>query len=80
MTKNLFLIPAIIVLLSACSGSDSDGVPAVDDPHNIIIKGEKIKQIDFVKKYCMDKPNNGTCSKVKIAAEQDAGKGDVPRF
>ena len=76
MNKILFLVPAIIGLLSACT----DDVPTVDDPHNIVINGEKIKQTDFIKKYCIDKPTNGTCLKVEHAISQDATKGEAPRF
>jgi len=76
MNKILFLLPLIIGLLSACT----DDVPTVDDPHNIVINGEKMKQTDFIKKYCIDKPTNGTCLKVEHAISQDATKGEVPRF
>ena len=80
MNNNFVLIPAIIFTLTACSGLDADGVPAVDDPHNIVIKGEKIKQIDFINKYCIDKPYNGTCLKVQKAHHQDMAKGNIPRL
>jgi len=76
MSKFLFLVPAIIVLLSACT----DDVPAVDDPHNIVVSGQKLKQFEFLQKYCVEKPNNGTCLKVKNAMALDSAKGDVPRF
>ena len=53
MNKILFLLPLIIGLLSACS----DDVPTVDDPHNIVINGEKMKQTDFIKKYWANCPS-----------------------
>ena len=76
MKKRLLTVFAMMVLLSACG----DGVPAVADPHNIVINGEKIHQIDFIKKYCVDKPGNQTCMKVRNAMVLDETKGEVPRF
>jgi hypothetical protein len=76
MNKILFLVPAMIGLLSACT----DDVPTVDDPHNIVISGQKVKQFEFLQTYCVENPANGTCLKVKNAMALDSAKGEVPRF
>jgi hypothetical protein len=74
--KILFTLSLIIGLLSACT----DDVPAVDDPHNIVIGGQKLKQVEFLQKYCVEKPAHETCMKVKNAMSKDFTKGEVPRF
>lgn len=75
--KKLFAVaPFLIALLAACS----DGVPKIDDPHNVIVDGQKMTQAAFLEKYCIGKGNNETCLKVDHAKRMDATKGAVPRF
>ena len=74
--KTTFAI-AILLSLSACN----DGVPAVEDPHNIIIDGKKMPQHVFMDKYCVF-PNanqNMTCVKVGHAMSKDSSRGPMPK-
>ena len=43
-------------------------VPQVDDPNKIVVNGEEMSQTDFLNKYCIEKENDPTCSKVMDAA------------
>lgn len=74
MGKNLVVIA--VVFLSACD----QGVPKVDDPHNVIVDGKKMTQSAFLHKYCVEQVADPTCSKVKHAMLLDFTKGEVPRF
>lgn len=76
MKKYFSLIAALTLTLSACS----DSVPKVDDPHNIVVDGNKMKAVAFLKKYCEGKTVHETCVKVQRAMVQDSTKGEVPRF
>jgi hypothetical protein len=67
-----------IVMLLACSKGDD--VPKIDDPHNVVVNGQKMTQRAFLEKYCVAKVDNETCGKVSHAMEQDATHGVVPRF
>lgn len=69
------VIPAL--LLAACG---DDGVPKVEDPHNIVVDGQKMTQTDFIKKYCLGKSNNETCMKVLQASEHDSTRGVMPKW
>ncbi len=62
MIRAVWLLPVIFVL--ACERD----VPQVDDPNKIVVKGEEMSQTDFLNKYCMEKENHPTCSKVMDAA------------
>ncbi len=75
--KNIFIITLIsTVLLTACS----DGIPKVEDPHNVVVDGQKMTQAAFLQKYCIGKEYNETCGQVQNAMSKDATKGVVPRF
>lgn len=65
-----------LVLLTACN----DGVPKVDDPHHVVVEGQKMTQAEFLQKYCINKVGNETCAKVQNAMSLDATKGEAPRF
>lgn len=65
MIREVWLLPVIFVL--ACE----QDVPQVDDPNKIVIKGEEMSQTDFLNKYCTEKENHSTCSKVMDAAVQN---------
>jgi hypothetical protein len=65
MIRPIWLLPAMAVL--ACERE----VPHVDDPHNIVVNGEKMSQAAFLEKYCIRKENDPTCSKVLNAATQN---------
>jgi hypothetical protein len=55
-------------------------VPKIDDPHNVVVDGQKMTQADFLQKYCISRAGNETCDKVKNAMDKDATKGVIPRF
>ncbi len=77
--KNIFIIPLFsTVLLTACS----DGIPKVEDPHNVVVGGQKMTQAAFLQKYCIGKEYNETCAKIKNAMATDTTKapGGIPRF
>ena len=63
-------------ILTACS---QDEVPSVEDPHHIMMDGNKITQQEFLKKYCVSKPENETCAKVRNAMSLDSTKGQMPK-
>lgn len=73
--KSSFLI-AFAVGLFGCG----DNVPKVN-PHNIVVDGIKLKQAEFLQKYCTGKIDHEMCLKVANALAQDATKGGtVSRF
>jgi hypothetical protein len=76
MNKYLSLIISVTVLLSACG----DSVPNVEDPHHIVVDGNAMKPMDFLKKYCEGKTTHATCIKVQRAMLKDSTQGVVPRF
>ena len=78
MKKHLSIF-ILIGLLSACSDSIPE-IPEVSDPHNIIVNGTKMKQLEFIKKYCVSQPAHQTCNKVRNAMVLDSTKGEVPQF
>lgn len=77
------ILTAILLtgFLAACSNDD---VPNVEDPHNVVVDGQKITQADFLQKYCVGKELNETCTKVKNAMAMDSTQskspGGIPRF
>ncbi len=79
MKMKLHLLIAVIpaLLLAACG---DDGVPKVEDPHNIVVDGQKMTQTDFIKKYCSGKANNETCMRVLQAKQQDSTRGVMPKW
>ena len=81
--KNIRIIALLTtVLLTACSKDETpkDEVPKVEDPHNIVIDGQKMTQANFLQKYCVGKVDNETCAIVGNAMGMDATEGEVPRF
>ncbi len=75
------IVGFLTVMLAGCG----DDVPDVKDPHNIVIDGVPMKQSDFLLKYCKGKGlaselANGTCDKVRTAAQMDSTRGEIPRF
>lgn len=76
--KKIFTVTIFTIFLTACS----DGVPKVEDPHNVIVDGQKMKQADFLQKYCIGKELNETCANVKNAMAMDSTKSPsgIPRF
>jgi|APEBP8051072661_1049379.scaffolds.fasta_scaffold00625_9 uncharacterized protein YcfL len=64
------IIPAL--LLAACG---DDGVPKVEDPHNIVVDGQPMTQAAFIEKYCAGKADNATCMTVLAAKRQDSTRG-----
>lgn len=77
MKKIIIITSLSIFFLTACK---SDGVPNIENPHNIVVDGQKITQSDFLQKYCVGIRNNKTCEIVQNAMMMDATKGEVPRF
>ena len=73
MIRAIWLLLATVVL--ACD----KGVPHVDDPYNIVVNGKKMNPTAFLKKYCIEKENEPTCSKVLHAVITDI-RGRVPRL
>lgn len=65
-----------VLVLSACG----DNVPTVEDPHNIVVDGKKMKQADFLEKYCAGKGGNETCIKVLQAKQKDSTRGEMPKW
>jgi hypothetical protein len=58
MIRAFWLLPAVI----ACACDKS--VPHVDDPNNIVINGKKMSPTAFLEKYCIEKEEDSSCSKV----------------
>ncbi|WP_333878393.1 hypothetical protein [Methylobacter sp.] len=80
--KNICIIALFTtVLLTACSKDETpkDEVPKVEDPHNIVIDGQKMTQANFLQKYCVGKVNNENCAIVGNAMGMDATKGEVQK-
>ena len=71
----LVILSAFFVL-TACYQND---VPSVEDPHNIMVDDKKITQQEFLKIYCVSKPANETCAKVRNAMSLDSTKGQMPK-
>lgn len=65
MIRPIWLLPAIAVL--ACERE----VPQVDDANNIVVNGEEMSQEAFINKYCIEKIDDPTCSKVVDAATKN---------
>ena len=65
-----------VVCLSACD----QGVPKVEDPHNVVVDGKKMTQWEFLDKYCVEQVADPTCSRVRHAGRKDSLRGGVPRF
>lgn len=60
------------------TGCDS-AVPDIEDPHNIVVSGQKMTQAAFLKKYCTGDGYGKTCMDVQQAMRADATKGAVPK-
>lgn len=79
--KKILTATLLTGFLAACS---SDDVPKVEDPHNVIVDGQKMTQADFLQKYCVGKELNETCAEVKNAMAIDSTRsktpGVIPRF
>jgi hypothetical protein len=58
MIRPIWLLPAIAAL--TCERE----VPHVDDPNNLVVNGEKMSPAAFLSKYCTEKTEHPTCSKV----------------
>lgn len=65
-----------ILALSACN----DNVPTVDDPNNIVVDGKKMKQAEFLDRYCAGKSDNETCMKVLKAKRYASTRGEMPKW
>ena len=76
MKLRLLLVGVSALILGACG----DGVPKIDDPHNVVVDGQKMKQGDFLVKYCAGKSQNETCMKVLQAKHQDSITGVMPKW
>jgi len=76
MKLRLLLVGVSALILGACG----NGVPNVDDPHNVVVGGQKMKQGDFLAKYCEGKSSNDTCRKVYLAMHQDSTRGAMPKW
>lgn len=63
------------ILLVGCA----DDVPQVKDPHNVVVKGEKMTQQAFLESYCVKAMKNDTCEKVNQAMRSDFSKGAPPK-
>lgn len=70
------ILLAISLLMAACE----QGVPHVDDPHNVVVNGQTMTQLEFLEKYCVGKVADENCAKVSYAMRKDAVVGGVPRF
>lgn len=62
--------------------ANSNDVPKVRDPSNIVVDDKPMKQQEFLKKFCMGKTFNETCVVVSRQMSMDATKSKtgVPRF
>lgn len=72
------VIAAVLValILAACG---DDGVPAVADPHKVVVDGKPMTQSEFLNRYCVNKPQNDTCAAVGKAMREDATRRGVPK-
>lgn len=78
MRVKIVVCIAAIMALTACG--DRDGVPAVEDPHHPVdAQGNPMKGVDFIKKYCLGKPSNETCARVRQAVSLDSVRGVMPK-
>ncbi len=58
---------AALLMLGGCL---KDGAPNVDDPQNIVVKGKKMDDREYLKEFCTNKKYEATdenCLKVKRA-------------
>ena len=69
------LLASTLVLLTGCD----DGVPAVKDPHSIVVDGKPMTALEFYKTYCRDKPTNKTCIEVHDTVSRDSSHGPMPK-
>ena len=76
MKSRLYAAIGAAIFVSACS----DGVPNVEDPHNIVVNGIHMTQAEFLETYCTGKSNNETCGKVVIAKHKDSTRGVMPKW
>ncbi|MGY4831814.1 hypothetical protein ACVNIS_24790 (plasmid) [Sphaerotilaceae bacterium SBD11-9] len=67
---------SFVATLAACSG---DTVPAVADPHNIVVDGKPMTAAAFLSKYCSQAQAHPTCAAVGKAMRSDASKGPTPK-
>lgn len=76
------LAPACIALIVALGGctTDADGVPKVADVRRPVVSGQEMRPLEFVAKYCRNKPTNETCAGVRAAVIEAAASGSAPRF
>ena len=75
MIRAFWLLPTVV----ACA-CDTE-VPYVANPNNIVINGEKMSAADFLKKYCIGKEEDSTCSKVvEAAAKNLIDRARVPQI
>lgn len=63
-----FILAAVV--LAGCS----DPVPAVADPHNIVVEGKAMTQQEFLNTYCQGNKDNPTCLTVTKAMAEDSTK------
>lgn len=74
-----FSIILVALLLTACNQpQEQDDIPAVDDPHNIIIDGKLVKPMEFNDRYCRAKPEHKSCLAVQKAIHYDSLHGKMP--
>lgn len=66
------LIPA---LLAGC-GSD---IPAVDNPHKILVAGREMSQSSFLRQYCQGQVLHPSCVSVSRALVQDSAYRPMPK-
>lgn len=73
----LRLLPAILppCLLAACS----DPIPAVEDPHRIVVDGQPMTAMAFTKRYCQGQVLHPSCVAVNRAIVANASRGPMPR-
>ena len=76
-----FKIALIVVGLFVSTYSNAE-IPSVENPHNIIVDGRKITQLEFLQRYCSStkmKESNETCDKVRHAMSSDSRHGQIPK-
>lgn len=76
MIKRLVGVLAPVLLIAACS----DGVPHVEDPHNIVINSQKMTQTEFLNEFCVGKSQSETCAAVLQAKRHDSTRGEMPKW